>query len=617
MLAGGSYNITPDGSIPNNTFLGGLTQLTAAQGAAQVVGNFGVINAIAASTTALAAQGTNSRAINNLNATINASGTGIGMLARSGAVAENFGSINVADNSVGMSIGAGSQGLNFGLINFIGQSGSLIGDITNENTLYYNVGDGSAAYSIQGNLTNSNQIYLGGTPGNTLTVSGNYIGQNGFINLNTFLGGDNSPSNQLIMNGGSATGSTGLIISNTTGEGALTIGNGILVIDTIAGGTTDADAFYLSAPVVAGPYEYYLVRGARDGSNDDNWYLLNTFDDPDPPSPDIPAGIDIPLYRREVSLATAIPSAALLYDQFIVSTLHQRVGEQEQITGREPPVAYANGGWLRAIEQSGAYNNTGIYKSGPSFDYYFNALQFGIDIYHTSYLNGSSSFAGMIGAYGKAHGNVNHLNIINAGRNDFDAWSMGAYFTHYDPRGWYIDNILMTTFHQIDANSERGLPSILASGYGAALSVESGYNIRLPRNFGIEPEAQFILERLSLNNSRDSGVLVSFDQTHSFIGRAGARLTRTWSDAHFSAMTGWLFGNVWHQFQGSSITNFSSLTGNIPFTSNIGGTSTQTGVGFSAMVNRSLSVYGTGSYTNYWNAHGHSTGAEVGVRFNL
>jgi hypothetical protein len=49
------------------------------------------------------------------------------------------------------------------------------------------------------------------------------------------------------IDGGSATGATGLIVANTTGGGALTTANGILIVDAINGGVTDTSSFHLTA----------------------------------------------------------------------------------------------------------------------------------------------------------------------------------------------------------------------------------------------------------------------------------------------------------------------------------------------------------------------------------
>ena len=69
----------------------------------------------------------------------------------------------------------------------------------------------------------------------TLTVM-NYGGTGGTIQLNTFLGDDSAPSDRLVIDGGAGTGATKLDIRNTTGPGAETVSNGILVVQAIDGG---------------------------------------------------------------------------------------------------------------------------------------------------------------------------------------------------------------------------------------------------------------------------------------------------------------------------------------------------------------------------------------------
>jgi type V secretory pathway adhesin AidA len=84
-----------------------------------------------------------------------------------------------------------------------------------------------------------------------LTIIGNYFGDSGRVLLDTFLAGDGSPSDLLVIDGGTATGITALDITNIGGLGAETTGSGILVVDAINGATTD-NAFVLAGPVVAG-----------------------------------------------------------------------------------------------------------------------------------------------------------------------------------------------------------------------------------------------------------------------------------------------------------------------------------------------------------------------------
>src|SRR5262249_60073201 len=94
----------------------------------------------------------------------------------------------------------------------------------------------------------------------TLTAV-NYTGTGGTIGLNTFLGADGSPSNLLIINGGTATGSTLMRITNTGGPGAETTGNGILVVNHINDGTTTPAAFSLAGGrVTRRAVDYFLFK---------------------------------------------------------------------------------------------------------------------------------------------------------------------------------------------------------------------------------------------------------------------------------------------------------------------------------------------------------------------
>ena len=201
------------------------------------------------------------------------------------------------------------------------------------------------------NLTNGSSLIQFTPPvGDPTLLSGyktltavNYIGQGGTLGLNTLLGADGSPSDRLVISGGTATGNSLMKITNTTGAGALTTGNGILVVDTINGGTTAPAAFGLAGPAVAGPYEYTLFRSSIDASNPQAWYLRSTLScalaptlpecqtptPPTPPTPPEPPPTPVvPNYRVETSLYAAVPSMALLYGRNLLDTLHDRVGEE-------------------------------------------------------------------------------------------------------------------------------------------------------------------------------------------------------------------------------------------------------------------------------------------------
>ena len=128
------------------------------------------------------------------------------------------------------------------------------------------------------NLSNAGLVNMGtGTAPGTLLTTTSYVGTGGTIAMNTFLGTDNSPSDKLIINGGSATGSSFLRITNAGGPGAQTVANGIPVVQAINGGTTAPGAFTLAGEARGGAFDYFLFRGGLGGSSPNDWFLRSTF----------------------------------------------------------------------------------------------------------------------------------------------------------------------------------------------------------------------------------------------------------------------------------------------------------------------------------------------------
>ena len=84
----------------------------------------------------------------------------------------------------------------------------------------------------------------GTAPGTVLTTT-SHAGAGGTIAMNTFLGGDGSPSDKLVISGGSAVGNSFLRITNAGGPGVETVANGIPVVQAINGGSTATGAFQL------------------------------------------------------------------------------------------------------------------------------------------------------------------------------------------------------------------------------------------------------------------------------------------------------------------------------------------------------------------------------------
>ncbi len=196
----------------------------------------------------------------------------------------------------------------------IGKQSTLIVDHTKYRgtggapTLYSEADDTRKAGTLT--LTNNGLIDMGNKTGDGITdklvIKGNYHSDNGSIRLNSSLGDDGAPSDMVIIDGGTVSGTTTLLIDdlffdNTKSE--ITKYEGIKVVDAINGATTAEDSFVIGTGwgrgyrrddgvmAVAGSdtaYAYILARGPlkkardRDAYNDAeyayDWYLRSGQD---------------------------------------------------------------------------------------------------------------------------------------------------------------------------------------------------------------------------------------------------------------------------------------------------------------------------------------------------
>ena len=131
---------------------------------------------------------------------------------------------------------------------------------------------GSTA-TVTGDVANAGTIDLhthNTNPVNSLTINGNYTGNNGTVLMDTALGNDTSATDSIHVTGNTS-GTTNLSIFNAGGTGAITT-SGIQVIRVDG---TSADGSFLllhNTPVSINGFDYYLYKGLPDGTSN-NWYL--------------------------------------------------------------------------------------------------------------------------------------------------------------------------------------------------------------------------------------------------------------------------------------------------------------------------------------------------------
>lgn len=472
-----------------------------------------------------------------------------------------------------------------------------------------------------------------------LTVN-DYHGANGTIALNTRLYDDASPSDRLVIDGGKADGSSNLAIKNAGGAGALTTGNGIMVVDAINGGTTDKGSFRLLDQVKAGPYEYLLYRGSRDDSNDDAWYLRSTVEPEDPDDPDDPKqpidpkdpdDTDKPVpprkptkpnYRSETSLYSAIPEMALRYSHALLDTLHERVGEERRLSTEPLPTEEVNEygsslGWGRVIYQTGEIDGRG---DATSFDYDVNAFQVGLDLYRNEDVDGSIDIAGLSLGAGRLDGAVDHSDGRDAGDDQLRAYSVGGYWTHFGPEGWYVDGVLQFHTFDIEANSVDD-EHLETDGRGVSASLEAGYPFEVDDDLFVEPQAQIVASHIELDDARDDAADVRFEDVDSLTTRLGLRIAKDWfdeddeGDSHRT--TAWIRPSIWHELKGQPQTELSSATGYVPFTTDMRGTTGEINLGIDHQVDDNTTITFSAGYQEGFDDDSSGYEGIIGVKIDF
>lgn len=506
-----------------------------------------------------------------------------------------------------------------------------------------------------GTFTNSGLIDLTGggeAVGNVLLISnaqvpgndggGVFVSNGGRLLLNSELneGGANSRSDMLVVDS-TATGSggsTGLLVNNVGGRGALTEGNGIAVVNLLdtAIAASDANAFSLARRVVAGPYEYQLYRGAVDGTGTQTWYLRSDIEPtpPDPPTPPVPPVPPVPPtppeprtpnFRPEVSLYGALPALALVYNRTIIDTLHERVGEERPTAWQERPKEDESSwgpslGWGRVIYRSGEQDGDRKDAVGdtPEYNYDLTAFQVGADLYRKVRADGSHDQAGFSLAVGSMDAGVSHYTGRNAGDDTLRAYSLGGYWTHFGPEGWYLDGVLQVSRYDIEARPNE-LGKLKTRGWGYTGSLEGGYPFEADKNLWIEPQAQVIYSYVDLDDSDDIAADVRFRDVESLIGRLGVRIAKDWetqgSDNTRRRTQGWVRPSVWHEFKGQPKTEFSSQSGYVPFEADIDGTWGEVNLGVDHQASEKVTFTVSAGYREAFDGDSHGYDAMVGFKY--
>jgi outer membrane autotransporter protein len=147
--------------------------------------------------------------------------------------------------------------------------------------------------------------------------------------------------------------------------------------------------------------------------------------------------------------------------------------------------------------------------------------------------------------------------LQHTGSLNLNAYSVGGYWTHYGPGGWYIDAVLQGSFYNGNAGTQ--FANLPTNGTGFTSSLEAGYPIPLPwlgPRFVLEPEGQIIWQRVSFDDANDSLGPVALGTTSGASGRLGLRGKWTINDPAGRVWQPYVLANVWRDWGANATTMF-------------------------------------------------------------
>lgn len=393
-----------------------------------------------------------------------------------------------------------------------------------------------------GNLTNSGTVVLGhndasgaAVAGTTLTVNGNYNGNDGHLRFNTVLGNDDSTTDKMVVTGDTS-GTTGVSVTNAGGSGDKTL-NGIELIEVA--GQSDGN-FSQEGRIVAGAYDYSLVRGQ--GDNSGNWYLTSQISEPpvkpvDPPvnppveptDPVLPPSGGEHVDRPEGgSYIANLMAANTLFN----TRLHDRLGETQYVdalTGEKKVTSL----WLRQVGSHNDWRDSSGQLKTQSNGY---VAQIGGDIAQWSSDGLNRGHVGVMTGYANSHSNTHSSVTGYDSKGSVNGYSVGVYGTWFaneeDKSGLYVDSWVQYSWFNNHVNGEQ-LAGERYRSKGVTGSVETGYTVKMGEFTGsqgtlnewfIQPQAQATWMGVKADKHReDNGTNVTSEGDGNLQTRLGVR----------------------------------------------------------------------------------------------
>lgn len=213
--------------------------------------------------------------------------------------------------------------------------------------------------------------------------------------------------------------------------------------------------------------------------------------------------------------------------------------------------------------------------------------------------SGHTQRVGLIGGMTQLQGNSNGLltsRALAAPETDtlnLQGQSLGAYWSLTGPQGWHVD--LSASGGRVAGFSRNDQGARIATeGSAVTLSVEGGFPIGVSENWVVEPQAQLINQRITLDTPYAGSSNASSSDLTSWSGRVGARLKGSY-DINGLGVEPYVRTNLWHTvYTGNTVT----LDQVDKISSSRNSSTVEVGLGLVARVTPAVSFYVSADYSS-------------------
>lgn len=373
--------------------------------------------------------------------------------------------------------------------------------------------------------------------------------------------------------------------------------------------------------LVAGLYDYYLVKGGK-GGEAESWYLNSKATpivdpeppvdpdpiDPDPidPDPVDPDPVD-PTDPDPVKPTTYRPEIDAYFANRQMAVSMQRHSWQERVSSQAP----GSRAWGRIAHQEDRFTNQFGYKRKTES----TTLHFGADVWQTTFSDLSKLSVGAMLLFSDGKSKTRNEHLTAEGK--VKGYNLGVYATwQQDPdsdAGVYVDSWLMQGWFRNKVKGD-GLDAEKYTSRSFSASLEGGYGFVLSETestrYFLQPQAQVVWSRFNANDVYEQTQTRVHDQGKSFTSyRLGLRFKADIAQDNGTQIAPFAEINYWRH-PSSSRMSFNERSAKDITPKNVFATT----VGMQAQLSKKTSVSGRFSYT-MGNEKYRDSNVQLGVNY--